>query len=74
MTVAQQNKMNQINPVLYSFENLSGDLVIYTTYGTKKVCMLFIGKRGGFSGRTRIYESFDTETKKPFGYIRSENP
>jgi hypothetical protein len=74
MTAAQEKKLNEIKPVLHSFENVCGDLVIYTKYGSKRVVMLFIGVRGGFCGRSRIYESFDTNINKPFGYIRSENP
>lgn len=72
MTKAQQNKLNSINPILNSFENVAGDLVIDTTYGSKRFMRMFIGVRGGFSSRSIIYKHYDKEMKQPIGKLWEE--
>lgn len=73
MTEAQRKKLNSINVVINHYENVVGDIVIDTTYGSKRFKRMFIGKRGGFATPSIIYKGYDFEDMQPFGKLFKED-
>ena len=74
MTEAQERKLKQIeHKLLHHYENTTGDVVVFTRYGSKYFCRYFVGPRGGTTGhKLSVFKEWDAELKKPFGLLFTE--
>lgn len=72
MTNAQQIKLSKITPILHHYMNPTGDLVIITTYGSKRYQRIYIGKRGGWLG-CDVFAGWDEKAKEPYKLLFKEH-